>query len=138
MRDAMTKAVLALFNKYKNTHNDDTKRAAHDIAITDALMTPLEALNKNAKATIKDMHKAAAPGYNGVLLAEDGMSVTMRVNNGAARFDSKLLPAAIIRAGWCGGDGKVLTLDQINSVIEQCTKQSAPSVTITSSIAAKT
>ncbi len=135
MRDNIAKATMKLFAKYKNPYNDVIKRAAFDVAISNSMMDPLEVTNKNNKELIKAEYASKEEGYQSVILADGGVSVLLRVSKGASRFDSKLLPASVIRLGWLNKDGKPLTMVEIGELIAACTKTNAPSFTITSTVA---
>lgn len=132
MSTLIHKAVRKLFDKYKNPHNDPVKRAAHDAAIAGAMSSVLSKIEDDAKTIIKHEFRDKEPGWSGAILADGGVSVSLRVNKGASRFDSKLLPGELIKAGWKDASGKPVTMDEINRLIANCTRENAPSFTVTS------
>lgn len=127
-------AVSKLFLSYKNTHNDQIKRAAHDIAVAKAMIDVCEGYKDRAATIIKSAHVKSPPGTNVVLLAENGVAVTLRVSNGATRLDRAAIMPEIIKLGWRAQSGMPLTVDDINTLLDHCSKQSAPAVSISSSI----
>lgn len=131
---SVSKKALELFKRYKNPHNDPVKRAAFDVAIANAISNAMESIIESGKSVIKDAYKNDEPGYNGAILAEKGIAVMLRINNGAERMDNKKLPAAILKAGWKSSDGKLLSLAEIDNVLSSCKTRGAPSFTISSTV----
>lgn len=131
---AIKDATLKLYHSFPNGYNDALKRAACTTAIIDAIQVALVGEYEAARNTIKAVHADSPPGTKDVILADKGIACSVSVKNGAVRLDKAALVPAIIKAGWSRADGTPLTKADIETLIDACSKQGKPSITITTAI----
>lgn len=129
-------ALQSLIDGIPNKHNDPIKSAAFDYAKIATMFSFLEDKKDACRKTLLESMNGQAHnlGEEHVLLADKGISVTMRINKGAARLDRRALPAAIINAGWCSASGQPLLMNEINSVLDSATSIGAPSTVIKATV----
>lgn len=116
--------IIGEKSTFRIATNDAGVMAAWRYSLANVVFKIAEKESDAMKAVVIDAYKgdisSLMSGDKHTLIAHKQLTMLCEVRNGQSRFDPKLLVTELTAKGW--------SLDDINKLIEKCTKRGSPSV----------